>query len=83
MKHPLKTPLKTEIIELIKIGLNKPKFYKRSVWNKSVKVMRFLSCHTDDVRETNFGEGLEKYETTVELTNDKLASWALMYMRSL
>ena len=31
-----------EIQQLIGIGLSKPKWYKRSVWNKAEKVMNFL-----------------------------------------
>lgn len=73
-----------EIIGLIKIGFDKPKLYKRSVWNKSVKVMEFLSDNTNgEIIRTNLGSGLEKYKTKVEVNDEQLAIWALMYKRSL
>lgn len=73
-----------EIIDSIKIGFDKPKLYKRSVWNKSVKVMEFLSDNTEgDIERTNLGFGLEKYRSNVEVSNEQLAVWALLYKRSL
>lgn len=73
-----------EIIELIKIGFDKPKLYKRSVWNKTVKVMEFLSDNTNgEVVRTYFGSGLEKYRTKVEVNEEQLTIWALSYKRSL
>lgn len=73
-----------EIVEAIKIGFDKPKLYKRSVWNKSMKVMRFLSDSTNgEVVETHLGSGLEKYRSVVEVTDEQLAIWALAYKRSL
>lgn len=73
-----------EIIEAIKIGFDKPKLYKRSVWNKSVKVMEFLSDNTNgEIVRTNLGSGLEKYKAEVEVNDEQLAVWALSYKRSL
>lgn len=73
-----------EIIEAIKIGFDKPKLYKRSVWNKVVKVMEFLSDNTNgEVMRTNLGLGLEKYKSTIEVNEEQLGVWALMYKRSL
>lgn len=73
-----------EIIEAIKIGFDKPKLYKRSVWNKTVKVMEFLSDNTNgEIVRTNLGSGLEKYRSEVEVNDEQLAIWALAYKRSL
>lgn len=72
-----------EIIEAIKIGFDKPKLYKRSVWNKTVKVMEFLSDNTGEIERTHFGSGLEKYVSKVEVNDEQLALWALQYKRSL
>ena len=73
-----------EIIEAIKIGFDKPKLYKRSVWNKSVKIMEFLSDNTNgEITRTNLGSGLEKYRTKVDVNDEQLTIWALMYKRSL
>lgn len=72
-----------EVIEAIKIGFDKPKLYKRSVWNKTVKVMEFLSDNTNgEIVRTNLGSGLEKYRANVEINNSKLTSWALAYQKS-
>lgn len=73
-----------EIIGAIKVGFDKPKLYKRSVWNKTVKVMEFLVDNTNgEIVRTNLGSGLEKYRAEVEVTEEQLAIWALMYKRSL
>lgn len=73
-----------EIIEAIKIGFDKPKLYKRSVWNKTVKVMEFLSDNTNgEIVRTNLGSGLEKYRAKVEVNDEQLTIWALAYKRSL
>lgn len=73
-----------EIIEAIKIGFDKPKLYKRSVWNKTVKVMEFLSDNTNgEIVRTNLGSGLEKYRAEVVVNDEQLAIWALTYKRSL
>lgn len=73
-----------EIIEAIKIGFDKPKLYKRSVWNKTVKVMEFLSDNTNgEIVRTNLGSGLEKYRSDVEVNDEQLVIWALTYRRSL
>ena len=72
----------TEIIEVIKVGFDKPKLYKRSVWNKAVKVMEYLVDHTTEVVRTNMGAGLEKYKPLTVLTEDKLYSWALAYVNN-
>ena len=72
-----------EVIEIIKIGFNKPKLYKRSVWNKTVKVMEFLSDNTNgEIVRTNLGSGLEKYRAEVDVTNEKLTAWALAYSKN-
>lgn len=73
-----------EIIESIRIGFDKPKFYKRSVWNQSVKIMEFLSDNTEgEIVRTNLGLGLEKYRSTVPVNDEQLAIWALAYKRNL
>lgn len=73
-----------EVIELIKVGFERPKWYKRSVWNKAVKVMEYLSDNTDgEIVRTNSGGGDVKYVATVEVTDDKLMEWAVSYKRSL
>lgn len=73
-----------EIIEAIKIGFDKPKLYKRSVWNKTVKIMEFLTDNTNgEIVRTNLGLGLEKYRAEVEVNDEQLAVWSLTYKRSL
>lgn len=73
-----------EIIGAIKIGFDKPKLYKRSVWNKTVKVMEFLADNiSSEIVRTNLGSGLEKYRSEVEINDEQLAIWALAYKRSL
>ena len=72
----------SEIIEAIKVGFDKPKLYKRSVWNKSVKIMEYLVANTTEVIKKNLGPGLEKYQSAVELTEEKLHLWALAYKRT-
>ena len=73
-----------EIIDSIKVGFDKPMLYKRSVWNKAVKVMEFLSDNTGgEIVRTNSGGGLEKYRAGVEVNDEQLAVWALAYKRSL
>lgn len=73
-----------EVVELIKVGFERPKWYKRSVWNKAVKVMEYLSDNTNhEVIRTYFGGGGVKYLATVEVTNEKLMEWAVSYKRSL
>jgi hypothetical protein len=63
-----------EIIETIKIGFDKPKLYKRSIWNKAVKVMEFLSDNANgEITRTNLGSGLEKYKAEVEVNDEQLA----------
>ncbi len=70
-----------EVIDIIKIGFDKPKLYKRSVWNKAVKVMEFLTENTKQIVRTNSGSGLEKYKSSVAVTDEQLAIWALQYKR--
>lgn len=73
-----------EIIETIKIGFDRPKLYKRSVWTKAVKIMEFLADNTNgEIVRTNLGNGLEKYKAEVEVNAEQLAIWALVYKRSL
>lgn len=73
-----------EVITAIKIGFDKPKLYKRSVWNETVKVMEFLSDNTNgEITRTNLGLGLEKYRSEVEVNDEQLAIWALAYKCSL
>ena len=72
-----------DVTESIRIGFGKPKLYKRSVWNKAVKVMEFLSDNTDgEIVRTNLGSGLEKYRAEVEVTAEKLHTWALTYNKN-
>lgn len=72
-----------EVIEIIRIGFDKPKLYKRSVWNKTVKVMEFLSDNTNgEIVRTNLGSGLEKYRAEVAVTDEKLSAWALAYNKN-
>lgn len=73
-----------DIITLIKVGFERPKWYKRSVWNKAVKVMEHLADTTNgEIVRTNLGGGLEKYTSKVEVTLEQLAIWATSYKRSL
>lgn len=71
-----------EIVEAIKVGFDKPRLYKRSVWNKSVKIMEYLADHTTEVIRTHMGAGLEKYKSLVAPTEEKVYLWALAYKRS-
>ena len=72
----------TEIIDLIFAGLDKPKLYKRSVWNKAVKVMEFLADNTNgEVTRKDKGRGLEKYEASN--ATKRVRVWALMYKRKI
>lgn len=72
-----------EVIDLIKIGFEKPKHYKRSVWNKATKVMEFLADNTNgEVIRTYLGSGLEKYKTEATLTDAKLIAWATAYNKN-
>lgn len=73
----------SEIITLIKVGFDKPGLYKRSVWNKAIKVMEFLSDTTNgEVVRIASGFGLEKYKATVGVDEEKLSLWALSYLRN-
>ena len=64
----------------IVIGLSKPKYYKRSVWNRSVRIMEFLCKNTTDIRRVDSEEGLEKYATNCGKDIDAyLTKWAKMY----
>lgn len=72
-----------EIVDSIRVGLDKPKLYKRSVWNKAVKVMEFLTENTKQVIRLNTSSGLEKYKSLVETTDEQLAIWALAYKRTI
>lgn len=73
-----------EIMDAIKIGFDKPRLYKRSVWNKAVKVMEFLSDHTNgEIVRTGAGNGFEKYASKVEVNDEQLSIWAAKYKRSL
>lgn len=74
----------TEIVNLIKIGFDQPKFYKRSVWNKAVKVMEFLSDNTEgQVYRYDYGKGKAKYSTNIYLTERQLNIWANLYNNKL
>lgn len=71
-----------EIKELIRVGFDKPKLYKRSVWNKAVKIMEFL-CNLDSrVSRCDFGPGLEKY-FSLHTTETSIATWAELYKKSI
>lgn len=72
----------TEVVELIRIGFSKPKLYKRSIWNKAVKVMEVLVTQTNEIEKTHLGSGLEKYRANVEITDNKLIEWANIYNNS-
>lgn len=73
----------SEITELIKVGFDKPRLYKRSVWNKAVKVMEFLADNTNgEITRTHSNLGLEKY-TTKNMTDSKIHSWAVTYQKSI
>lgn len=75
---------KREIITLIKIGFDRPKYYKRSTWNKAVKVMNYLVENTNgEVQKIHTGFGLAKYNTKVKITKEKINEWANQYKRSL
>ena len=72
-----------EVKESIIVGLGKPKLYKRSVWNKAVKVMEFLSDNTTEIIRKNMGPGLEKYQSLVKVDEAKLNQWADAYKKSI
>lgn len=72
-----------EVKESIIVGLGKPKLYKRSVWNKAVKVMEFLSDNTTEVIRKNMGPGLEKYQSLVKVDEAKLNQWADAYKKTI
>lgn len=48
---------------LVAIGFCQPKYYKRSVWTKAVKVMEYL-IELGYVEANDFGRGKGKYDTT-------------------
>lgn len=71
-----------EIKQLIKIGFDKPKLYKRSVWNKAVKIMEFICSIDSRVERCDFGPGLEKY-CSLHATDTAIKVWAEMYKKSI
>lgn len=72
----------SEAKELITIGFGQPKLYKRSVWNKAIKIMNVL-VEKGKVVRCNNGPGLEKYTTAEPITERGIAILALDYIRTL
>ena len=69
-----------EVKELIKIGFCQPKFYKRSVWLKAQKIMKFLVENTNgEVVLCNFGRGKGKYSTKSDIHN-RVDYWACLWL---
>lgn len=69
-----------EIKNLIEVGFNKPKLFKRSIWNKAVKIMDFLVEVTNgEVTQKDMGPGLEKYSASN--IEDRIPLWTLLYKR--
>jgi len=69
-----------ETQDYILIGFCQPKFYKRSVWNKAVKVMEWLSDNTNgEVVRYDYGRGKGKYSTTLSLNTENVNRWANLY----
>lgn len=72
-----------EVMGLIRVGFDKPKFYKRSVWNSAIKVMDFLVVKTGgEISQCNKGPGMEKYTTRVVIDERSLYRWAYLYKSS-
>lgn len=69
-----------ETVDLIFIGFCKPQFYKRSVWNKAVRILEFLCDNTDGaVFRHDFGNGKQKYDSIVPRTTEQVTKWAYLY----
>lgn len=69
-----------ETVDLIFIGFCKPQFYKRSVWNKAVRILEFLCDNTDGaVFRHDFGNGKQKYDSIVPRTMEQVTKWAYLY----
>lgn len=69
-----------ETVDLIFIGFCKPQFYKRSVWNKAVRILEFLCDNTDGaVFRHDFGNGRQKYDSIVPRTTEQVTKWAYLY----
>lgn len=74
----------TETMNLIRIGLDKPKHYKRSVWNQAKRVMDYLSENSDgEIYPFNKGEGNGQFATVSRLSDENLRRWAIKYLKSL
>lgn len=66
--------------ELIRVGLDSPKLFKRSCWNSAVKVMEYLcKKFPDQIGAQDRGPGREKYYAKVAITDERLRKWALSY----
>lgn len=72
-------PTYDEVLESISIGFCQPKFYKRSVWLKSKKIMDKLCELNVGVIPFDYGRGKGKYSTTKKLDNKDLT---LIYLNS-
>ena len=73
-----------EIINSIRIGFCQPKFYKRSVWNKALKVMNWLVKNTNgEVFEQDFGRGKGKFATRKDVNDATLREWATKYKQAI
>lgn len=69
-----------ETVDLIFIGFCKPQFYKRSVWNKAVRILEFLCDNTDGaVFRHDLGNGKQKYDSIVPRTMEQVTKWAYLY----
>ena len=69
-----------ETVDLIFIGFCKPQFYKRSVWNKALRILEFLCDNTDGaVFRHDFGNGKQKYDSIVPRTMEQVTKWAYLY----
>lgn len=71
-----------EIAKSIKIGLDKPKYYKRSVWNTAEKIMEVLLQKNTDIRRVYRTNGNEKYASNVPVTEEQLNIWAMQYKKA-
>lgn len=74
----------TETMQLIRIGLDRPKHYKRSVWNQAKRVMDYLSTNSDgEIYPYDRGEGNGQFATVSRLSEENLRRWAIKYLQNL